>query len=92
MILTDSGGVQEEAPSLNKPVLVMRDQTERPEGVEAGCLKMVGTNPRDIKKETYKLLLNEDHHNSMARAKNPYGDGTASKKIVKYIKKFINIL
>ncbi len=92
MILTDSGGVQEEAPSLNKPVLVMRDQTERPEGVEAGCLKMVGTNPRDIKKETYKLLLNEDHYNSMARAKNPYGDGTASKKIVKYIKKFINIL
>ena len=91
LILTDSGGVQEEAPSLNKPVLVMRDSTERPEGVDAGCLKMVGTNHHNIKKEVYKLLLDKDYYDSMSNSKNPYGDGTASEKIVETIKQYINL-
>ena len=85
LILTDSGGIQEEAPSLGKPVLVMRDTTERPEGVKAGTLRLVGTNEETIY-ENFKLLLeNKDEYNKMSRASNPYGDGTACLKIMKAI-------
>lgn len=81
MILTDSGGIQEEAPSLGKPVLVMRDTTERPEGIAAGTLKLVGTNEQTIY-ENFKLLLeNHDAYNAMAHAANPYGDGHACERI-----------
>ena len=81
MILTDSGGIQEEAPSLGKPVLVMRDTTERPEGIKAGTLKLVGTD-EDVIYENFKLLLeNQDAYDAMSKASNPYGDGFASKRI-----------
>ncbi len=82
LILTDSGGVQEEAPSLGKPVLVLRDTTERPEGIEAGTLKLVGTDTDKIYKETKILLTNTEEYEKMAKATNPYGDGNASKYIV----------
>ena len=81
LILTDSGGVQEEAPSLGKPVLVLRDTTERPEGIEAGTLKLVGTDTDKIYEETKELLTNKEEYDKMARATNPYGDGFASKYI-----------
>ena len=81
MILTDSGGIQEEAPSLGKPVLVMRDTTERPEGIKAGTLKLVGTD-EDVIYENFKLLLeNQDAYDAMSKASNPYGDGFACKRI-----------
>jgi len=81
LILTDSGGIQEEAPSMGKPVLVMRDTTERPEGVEAGTLKLVGTD-EDVIYRNFKLLLeNKDAYNAMAHAENPYGDGHACERI-----------
>lgn len=81
LVLTDSGGIQEEAPSLGKPVLVMRDTTERPEGVEAGTLKLVGTSENKIY-EAFSLLLNDEiEYEKMAKANNPYGDGFASKRI-----------
>ena len=82
LILTDSGGIQEEAPSLGKPVLVLRDTTERPEGIEAGTLKLVGTDEEVIYNETDILLNNNDEYNKMSKAVNPYGDGTTSKQIV----------
>ena len=82
LILTDSGGIQEEAPSLGKPVLVLRDTTERPEGIEAGTLKLVGTDEEVIYRETKKLLDNKREYNKMSKASNPYGDGYASKRIV----------
>ena len=82
LILTDSGGVQEEAPSLGKPVLVLRDTTERPEGIEAGTLKLVGTDTEKIYEATKKLLTDKEEYNKMAKAANPYGDGHASKYIV----------
>ncbi len=82
IILTDSGGIQEEAPSLGKPVLVLRDTTERPEGIKAGTLKLVGTDAEVIYNETKKLLTDKDLYTSMSKASNPYGDGTASKQIV----------
>ena len=82
LILTDSGGIQEEAPSLGKPVLVLRDTTERPEGIEAGTLKLVGTDEETIYKETMKLLNNKEEYDKMSKASNPYGDGNASKYIV----------
>jgi UDP-N-acetylglucosamine 2-epimerase (non-hydrolysing) len=85
-IITDSGGVQEEAPSLGKPVLVMRDTTERPEAVEAGTVKLVGTNKESIVNEAQKLLDNQDEYNTMAKAHNPYGDGKACERIVEFIK------
>lgn len=86
MILTDSGGIQEEAPSLGKPVLVLRDTTERPEGIAAGTLKLVGTNEETIYNEFKKLLDNKDEYYKMAQATNPYGDGYACKKIVNILK------
>lgn len=81
MILTDSGGIQEEAPSLGKPVLVMRDTTERPEGIKAGTLRLVGTNEETIYNNFKLLLENEDVYETMAKASNPYGDGFACKRI-----------
>ena len=81
LILTDSGGIQEEAPSLGKPVLVMRDTTERPEGIEAGTLKLVGTNEESIYRNFKQLLENNDIYEKMAHASNPYGDGLACKRI-----------
>ncbi|MCP0886101.1 UDP-N-acetylglucosamine 2-epimerase (non-hydrolyzing) [Ligilactobacillus sp. WILCCON 0076] len=82
LIMTDSGGVQEEAPSLGKPVLVLRDTTERPEGVAAGTLKLVGTDPQLVKKEMLRLLDDEVEYKRMAEAKNPYGDGNAAQRIL----------
>ena len=87
IILTDSGGVQEEAPSLGKPVLVLRDTTERPEAVEYGTVKLVGTDKDKIVKEVQNLLDNKDEYKKMSEAVNPYGDGLASKRIVEIIKK-----
>lgn len=81
MILTDSGGIQEEAPSLGKPVLVMRDTTERPEGIKAGTLKLVGTDEKKIYDNFKELLENEESYDAMAHASNPYGDGLACKRI-----------
>lgn len=81
LILTDSGGIQEEAPSLGKPVLVMRDTTERPEGIEAGTLKLVGTDKEVIYKEFKKLLTDKQEYEKMSKASNPYGDGFACKRI-----------
>ena len=81
LILTDSGGIQEEAPALGKPVLVMRDTTERPEGVAAGTLRLVGTREEDIYREFARLLDDETAYDTMSRAVNPYGDGRASIRI-----------
>ena len=81
LILTDSGGIQEEAPSLGKPVLVMRDTTERPEGIKAGTLKLVGTD-EEVIYSNFKLLLEDrEAYEKMSKASNPYGDGFACKKI-----------
>ena len=90
IILTDSGGVQEEAPSLGKPVLVMRENTERPEGVDAGTVKIVGISKKKIISETEKLLLDVNEYNKMAEAVNPYGDGLAAKRIKRILKKNFN--
>lgn len=86
VVLTDSGGVQEEAPSLGKPVLVMRNTTERPEAVDAGTVKLVGTTPARIYEEVERLLTDADHYNAMANAVNPYGDGMAASRIVSKIR------
>ena len=85
-IITDSGGVQDEAPSLGKPVLVMRDTTERPEAVEIGTVILVGTNEDLMVKKTLNLLNNEADYKKMSKLHNPYGDGMASKRIVEFIK------
>ena len=87
VIITDSGGVQEEAPSLGKPVLVMRDTTERPEAVDAGTVILVGTNTDKIVDETNKLLNNTAHYNNMSSLHNPYGDGKACERIVEFVMK-----
>lgn len=87
LILTDSGGIQEEAPTLGKPVLVMRDTTERPEGIAAGTLKLVGTEEETIYKEFNKLLDDEEEYTKMSEASNPYGDGFACKRIAEIIEK-----
>lgn len=89
IILTDSGGIQEEAPSLGKPVLVMRDTTERPEGVAAGTLKLVGTEEENIYKEFNRLLTDEDAYRAMSQSVNPYGDGHASERIVRVIERYL---
>ena len=86
-IITDSGGVQEEAPSLGKPVLVMRDTTERPEALEAGTVKLVGTDTQLIIKEAQKLIDNKEAYEQMGKASNPYGDGHACEKIINFLSK-----
>lgn len=91
IILTDSGGVQEEAPSLGKPVLVMRDTTERPEAVDAGTVKLVGTDADLIVRETDRLLDDPAAYEAMSRAHNPYGDGLASQRIRDAILSFFSI-
>jgi len=85
LIITDSGGVQEEAPSLGKPVIVMRDTTERPEAVDAGTVLLVGTDTEKIISETKRLIENKQFYDSMSKLHNPYGDGTACQKIVNFI-------
>jgi UDP-N-acetylglucosamine 2-epimerase (non-hydrolysing) len=84
-ILTDSGGIQEEAPSLGKPVLVMRSRTERPEAVDAGTVKLVGTDVEVIVHEAARLLEDKKHYQKMAQAQNPYGDGDAASRIVRFL-------
>ena len=90
-IMTDSGGVQEEAPSLGKPVLVLRDTTERPEGVRAGTLKLVGTDPNCVKEAMIALLTDEKLYRDMSQAPNPYGDGKASERIVQAIQHYFGL-
>lgn len=90
MIMSDSGGIQEEAPSLGKPVLVLRNTTERPEGIEAGTLKLVGTDEKVIYNEAKKLLTDMEEYNKMSKASNPYGEGHASEKIVNAIIEYFN--
>ena len=82
IVLTDSGGIQEEAPGLGKPVLVMRDTTERPEALEAGTVKLVGTDYDKIVNEVSALLENREYYEEMSKAVNPYGDGKACERIV----------
>ena len=85
VILTDSGGIQEEAPSLGKPVLVIRDTTERPEAVKSGTVKLVGTNTKKIVSNLNNLLTDSEAYNAMSFAHNPYGDGEACKKIIEVL-------
>ena len=82
-IMTDSGGLQEEAPALGKPVLILRETTERPEVIEAGTAKLIGTDPESIYRECSLLLTSNNNYKAMAKAVNPFGDGTASKKILR---------
>jgi UDP-N-acetylglucosamine 2-epimerase (non-hydrolysing) len=89
LILTDSGGVQEEAPSLGKPVLVMRNHTERPEAVRAGTVRLVGTDQAKIVREVKRLLHDRAAYRKMSRAHNPYGDGKASPRIASAIKRYL---
>lgn len=92
LIMTDSGGIQEEAPSLHKPVLVLRDSTERPEGVEAGTLRVIGTNEDSVYEETKRLLDDKQLYKHMSEANNPYGDGNASNRIVNHIKYYFGLI
>ncbi|MEC8567020.1 MAG: UDP-N-acetylglucosamine 2-epimerase (non-hydrolyzing), partial [Pseudomonadota bacterium] len=87
LILTDSGGIQEEAPSLGKPVLVMRDTTERPEAVQAGTVRLVGTDVNTIEQSVTMLLENPNIYAEMSEAHNPYGDGTACQQIIDFLKR-----
>jgi UDP-N-acetylglucosamine 2-epimerase (non-hydrolysing) len=89
LVLTDSGGIQEEAPGLGKPVLVMRDTTERPEAVKYGTVKLVGTDKQTIIKEVSNLIQDEEYYNKMSLAVNPYGDGKAAEHIVTIIKSIL---
>jgi len=88
IVLTDSGGIQEEAPSFNAPVLILRNKTERPEGVEAGVSKLLGTDENKIVEEVTSLLENKSKRKKMIKDKNPYGDGKASDRILKAIGEF----
>jgi UDP-N-acetylglucosamine 2-epimerase (non-hydrolysing) len=90
LVLTDSGGIQEEAPSFGKPVLVMRDKTERPEGIKAGCVKLVGTDSTRIVRATSRLLSNPTAYEAMSQVSNPYGDGQASTRIVALCLEFLS--
>jgi UDP-N-acetylglucosamine 2-epimerase (non-hydrolysing) len=92
IILTDSGGIQEEGPSLGKPVLVLRDETERPEAVEAGVAKLIGTNEERVYREVVTLLDSRDKYREMSKKINPYGDGKASERIVKKILYNFNLI
>ena len=87
LIITDSGGIQEEAPSLGKPVLVMRETTERPEAVDAGTVILVGTNTQRIIQEANNLLQNDSEYERMSKLHNPYGDGKSSKRILNFLLK-----
>jgi UDP-N-acetylglucosamine 2-epimerase (non-hydrolysing) len=87
--LTDSGGVQEEAPSLGKPVLVMRDTTERPEGVQAGTVRLVGSDAERLVWEVSRLLTDAEAYDEMARAANPYGDGSAAPRILDHLRRYL---
>ena len=91
LVLTDSGGVQEEAPALGKPVLVLRDASERPEAVEAGVAKLVGTDTRTIVREAHRLLTDPAAYRSMARGSSPYGDGRASERVVAAIARALGV-
>ncbi len=91
LVLTDSGGLQEEAPSLGKPVLVLRDTTERPEAVQAGTVKLTGTNRQRIYQAAYTLLSDPAAYEKMARAINPYGDGKAARRIAKVATDFLYV-
>ena len=91
LILSDSGGIQEEAPVLGKPVLVLRETTERSEGIDAGTSKLVGTCPYKILEEVTFLLTDKKEYEKMSKANNPYGDGTASKKILNECIKFLDL-
>ena len=91
LVLTDSGGLQEEAPSLGKPVLVLRDNTERPEAIEAGTVVLIGTDKVILKKSVSELLYHDEAYQKMAQAINPYGDGKASERIVQGIKYFLGL-
>jgi UDP-N-acetylglucosamine 2-epimerase (non-hydrolysing) len=91
LILTDSGGVQEEAPSLGKPVLVMRNTTERPEGIETGSAKLVGADTEAIVREASELLTNQASYDKMSKAASPYGDGQGAKRIVDAIEKHFRL-
>jgi UDP-N-acetylglucosamine 2-epimerase (non-hydrolysing) len=88
LVVTDSGGLQEEAPALGKPVLVLREKTERPEGIEAGIARLVGTDKDNIIRHVTELLLDETERENMMVAKNPYGDGTAAEQIVREVLRF----
>ncbi len=90
LVITDSGGIQEEAPTLGKPVLVMRDVTERMEGVHAGTAKLVGTKSSSIIDAVVALMEDEQHYQRMSKANNPYGDGLTSKKIVNIVQSYLN--
>ena len=91
MVMTDSGGLQEEAPHLGKPVLVLRDVTERPEAVEYGTVKLVGTDKEKIIREGNELINNKEAYEKMSKAVNPYGDGKASERICDAIMKYFNL-
>ena len=91
LILTDSGGIQEEAPSLEKPVLVMRDETERPEGIKLGVSRLVGRSRKKVARETLRLLSSRRAYRKMVKGKNPYGDGKASGRIIKIIKEYFSL-
>ena len=91
MILTDSGGVQEEAPMFGIPVLVMRDTTERPEAIASGCSKLIGAEISNIIEEVSRLITDTSHYQAMSHSKSPYGDGFASQNIVNIILNFFNI-
>ena len=85
-MMTDSGGIQEEAPSLGKPVLVLRDTTERPEAVEAGTVKLVGTDKESVYRTATELIVNKEAYLAMSNTVNPYGDGLASERIVQALR------
>ena len=91
IIVSDSGGIQEEAPTLKKPVLLTRKVTERPEGIESGVVKLVGTDSKNVKDELNKLLNDKDYYESFVAKENPFGDGYASLRILKFVKEFFNL-